>query len=238
MIDKKNKNIFNFAFLSGNMLKIIAAIAMTVDHVGVVIFPRMTILRIIGRIAFPIFAFMIAEGCRYTKNKLKYFLCVFGTATICQVVYTIYSQRLYMSILVTFSISILLVYALQYMKKTLRSTTAEYGEKLLSWFIFFFGVVAAFVLNLFVEIDYGFIGCMLPVLASIFESEKDLFGFLKRVNINFIRILTFGVGLVFLVLYSGGVMHYALLALVPLLFYSGKRGKLKLKYFFSFAQCW
>ena len=214
------------------MLKIIAAISMTVDHVGVILFPRMTILRIIGRIAFPIFAFMIAEGCRYTKNKLKYFLCVFGTATICQIAYTVYSQRLYMSILVTFSISILLIYALQYMKNTLKSKTEDLIKKILSCFIFFFGVVAAFVLNLFVEIDYGFIGCMLPVLASIFESEQELFGLLKRVNINFIRLLTFGIGLALLVLHSGGIMHYALLALIPLLFYSGKRGQLKLKYFF------
>ena len=61
--------MFGFSFLSGNSLKIIAAIAMTVDHIGVVIFPNFAILRIIGRIAFPIFAFMIAEGCRYTKKQ-------------------------------------------------------------------------------------------------------------------------------------------------------------------------
>ena len=60
-------------FLSGNMLKVIAAITMTVDHIGVIFFPSSNILRIIGRIAFPIFAFMIAEGCKYTKNKFRYF---------------------------------------------------------------------------------------------------------------------------------------------------------------------
>ena len=227
-----NKNLFPFAFLSGNILKFIAAVAMTIDHIGVVIFPRLTILRIIGRIAFPIFAFMIAEGCRYTKNKLKYFLCVFGTATVCQIAYTLYSQSLYMSILVTFSISILLIFALQYMKKTLSSSKSEYGEKVLSIAVFFLGVAAAFVLNCFVKIDYGFIGCMLPVFASIFESEKELLGFLRKLGVNFMRVLTFGIGLLLLVLYQGGIASYALLALVLLALYSGKRGKLKMKYFF------
>ena len=64
----RDKGIFG---LSGNALKIIGAITMLIDHMGVVLFPGIAILRIIGRISFPIFAFMIAEGCRYTKNKLK-----------------------------------------------------------------------------------------------------------------------------------------------------------------------
>jgi len=44
---------------------------MTVDHLGFILFPSLIILRIIGRIAFPIFAYMIAEGCRYTKNEKR-----------------------------------------------------------------------------------------------------------------------------------------------------------------------
>ena len=68
--------------LSGNALKIIAAVAMTIDHVGLMFFPQLKVLRIIGRIALPIFAFMIAEGCRYTRNKLRYFLTVFLLASL------------------------------------------------------------------------------------------------------------------------------------------------------------
>ena len=46
--------------LSGNVLKLIACVAMVIDHVGVMFFPYEDSLRIIGRLAFPIFAFMIA----------------------------------------------------------------------------------------------------------------------------------------------------------------------------------
>ena len=59
--------------LSGNALKIIACISMLVDHVGLMLLPNEIWLRYIGRIAFLIFAFLISEGCCYTKNKLKYF---------------------------------------------------------------------------------------------------------------------------------------------------------------------
>ena len=44
-----------FCFLSGNMLKIIAAISMLIDHIGYMFFPDVIIFRIIGRLAFPIF---------------------------------------------------------------------------------------------------------------------------------------------------------------------------------------
>ena len=58
--------------LSGNQLKIIALIAMTIDHIGLQFLPHVTILRIIGRLAFPIFAYMIAEGCLHTRNRRRY----------------------------------------------------------------------------------------------------------------------------------------------------------------------
>ena len=48
--------------LSNNQLKILAMIAMTLDHVGVYLFPQVLWLRIVGRLAFPIYAFMIAEA--------------------------------------------------------------------------------------------------------------------------------------------------------------------------------
>ena len=79
--------MYNFKPLTGNALKIIAAASMTLDHIGVILFPQVEILRILGRLALPIFAFMIAEGCKYTRNRRKYFGMVFGLGTVCLVVY-------------------------------------------------------------------------------------------------------------------------------------------------------
>ena len=56
------------------LLKMLALITMTCDHVGLQLFPDILIFRIIGRLAMPIYAFMIAEGCRHTRNRKKYLL--------------------------------------------------------------------------------------------------------------------------------------------------------------------
>ena len=57
--------------MTGNQLKIIALIAMTIDHVGLILLPQVELLRIIGRLSFPIFAYMIAEGCFFTHDKKR-----------------------------------------------------------------------------------------------------------------------------------------------------------------------
>ena len=98
--------------LTGNQLKLIALITMTIDHMGMMLFPRVKILRAIGRIAFPIFAYMIAEGCRHTRNRRKYLLSMVSLAAVCQVVYFFAMGSLSMSVLVTFSLSIGLIYLL------------------------------------------------------------------------------------------------------------------------------
>ena len=102
--------------MTGNTLKIIAAIAMLIDHVGLMFFPEIALFRIIGRLAFPIFAFMIAEGCKYTRSRLRYFLQLFGLALGCQIVYFIADGSMYLSVLFTFSLAVLTIFALQYCK--------------------------------------------------------------------------------------------------------------------------
>jgi len=53
-------------------LKMIAAVTMLIDHVGYIFFPQYVLLRIIGRISFPIFAFLIVEGFMHTRDVKKY----------------------------------------------------------------------------------------------------------------------------------------------------------------------
>ena len=92
---------FRFIEMNGNQLKIVALLAMTCDHVGKQLLPQMEILQIVGRLAFPIFAYMIAEGCRYTKNRRKYLSVMFLVALMCQVVYFIFLNSIYQCIFVS-----------------------------------------------------------------------------------------------------------------------------------------
>ena len=194
--------------LTGNQLKIIAMIAMTCDHVGLQLLPQFGLLRIIGRLALPIYAYMIAEGCRHTHDRKKYLLRMAGLALMCQIVYFVAMDSLYQCILVTFSLSICLIYAIDNAQKR-----RDIPSKLLA-----LGALAAagflcFALPLVLNstdfaIDYGIMGVLLPVLVYFGnDGQKYLMA-----------------GLILLGLSYGGNQWWALAA-VPLLgMYNGQRG--------------
>lgn len=58
--------------ISANTLKIIAVLSMITDHVGFVFFPHELMFRYVGRIAFPIYCFLLTEGFFHTRNIYRY----------------------------------------------------------------------------------------------------------------------------------------------------------------------
>ena len=221
--------------LNGTPLKIFAALCMVIDHVGLMFFPREEIFRIIGRFAFPIFAFMISEGARYTKNKIQYFLTMFSLATVCQLVYYFFDNgSLYMCILVTFSLSIIVIYALNWFKKCLFDRECHVSVRISAFLCLCASILGVYLLNSALRIDYGFVGCMTPVAASIFDFRgMDAPEDLRRLDRTEIRLIPFALALLALALGSTfKPQMYSLLAIIPLLMYSGRRGKIKMKYFF------
>lgn len=75
--------------LSGSALKVIAMISMVIDHVALYLMDDSTVLyetmRCIGRIAFPVFAFLIAEGFIHTRSMYRYFFTLLGFAVISKI---------------------------------------------------------------------------------------------------------------------------------------------------------
>lgn len=199
-------------------LKIIAAVSMLIDHVGLIFFPRLTVLRALGRLAFPIFAFCIAEGFRHTRSRKRYFWQIFILGAVCQLVYFIVDGSVYLGVLISFSAAILLMWVCEWVKN------AEGTRKAGAALLFAAAVGLACLLCRFVEVDYGFWGMLLPVLLYIGGKRPwDL--------------LLFGLGLVVLcweLTVKGGfaVQWFALLALPILWAYKGERGKYRWKYFF------
>ncbi|MBO5907521.1 MAG: hypothetical protein J6Q85_05180 [Clostridia bacterium] len=222
-----------YKILSGNQLKLLAALFMVIDHVGIMFFPRVAIFRMIGRLAFPIFAFMIAEGAKYTKNKLKYLALMASLATVCQVVYYFFDNgSLYMCILVTFSLSLVMIYALDFFKITLFSRVPVFF-KALSFLPFALSVGLVYYLNQVLEIDYGFFGSLVPVFISLCNFKAiEAPEYVKRFDTHYFKILMLFVGLILLSASVKGIQAYSLFAIVPLFLYSGKRGRLNMKYFF------
>ena len=228
---------FSAARLSGNAIKFIAAFCMLCDHMGVILFPQYKFLRIIGRIAFPIFAFMIAEGCRYTKNKLKHFLTVGGFALAIQLGFFIFNKEMALreiNVFVTFTFSIMMIYALQAFYENLFDKEAKIQKKILSGAVFLALVMAVYYVSFYINFDYNFYGAMIPVIASLFMMPKNCsVDWLKKLDNKYMHILMLGIGVALMVFPSPiKYKRFALLSLFILLFYSGKRGKLKTKYFF------
>ena len=74
---------------SGSILKIIAIVSMIIDHCAYFLMDEHTmmydVMRCVGRIAFPVFAFLIAEGFAYTHNRKRYFAQLLFFAVISEV---------------------------------------------------------------------------------------------------------------------------------------------------------
>lgn len=71
--------------LGREILKWIAIITMTIDHIGAVLFPEVEVLRLIGRFSFPLFAYLLILGLKNTRNVRNYFIRLFIFALISQV---------------------------------------------------------------------------------------------------------------------------------------------------------
>ena len=212
-------NSSRFPGLTGNQLKLIALITMTIDHIGFMLLPQVKILRAIGRIAFPIFAYMIAEGCQYTRNRKKYLLSMMLLAAVCQLVYFFAMGSLFMSVLVTFSLSIGLIYLLDRYDPRQRSSQLSFFLGLSG--VFFLCYMAHDVLFPKTDfgIEYGLWGVLLPVFTY--------WGGKKQKKLQY-----FTAGLALLALTWGGIQLFSLAAVPLLALYNGKRGKHKMKNLF------
>ena len=192
---------------TGNQLKILAMIAMTCDHVGVQLFPQAWWLRIIGRLAMPIYAYMIAEGCRHTRDRKKYFLRLFGMGVLCQAVYFVAMGSLYMCILITFSLSVILIGLMDAVER--EKNARNWGKLFAGTMLVFFlcSVLPDMLPHTDYAVDYGLPGVLLPVL---------IYGAGTRGLL---------LGLALMALDSGGIQWFAFLAVPLLLCYNGQRGE-------------
>lgn len=70
-------------------LKLIALITMLIDHIGYLLLPQYFVLRIIGRLSFPIFAYYLALGAYRTKSPRRYALRLLIFGIISQIPYNL-----------------------------------------------------------------------------------------------------------------------------------------------------
>lgn len=92
-----------------DILKIIAILSMLIDHVGYVFFPQYTLLRIIGRLAFPIFTYQIAQGYLHTANKKNYMIRIWIFAAISQAPFSLLFKTSTLNVIVTLGLALFVI---------------------------------------------------------------------------------------------------------------------------------
>src|SRR5476651_894519 len=147
-------------------IKILAIIFMIVDHVGYIFFPHILFFRIIGRLSFPLFSWLIANGARYTHNGKSYFLRILAVAIISQIPYVLVTRLIYpdfwdLNALFALALGLL---AIEVMKKT--------NSSFLQFFVTFVCAFAAILFN----IDYGAVGVVSVVFFYYYSQNfKNMF---------------------------------------------------------------
>lgn len=221
------KNILN-----SNFIKICACFFMLVDHIGAFLFPSVAILRVLGRIAFPIFAFFISQGCKYSKNKIKRIVSIGGLAILCELIFNFGLNMLEGNILLTFTFSILLIYLYKYMIKTMKNKNDNIFTKILFVVLFFTFLIEVYLLSSFIGVDYGFFGVITPLFVTVFDKDT----YIESSNHSFInhlfKILGLFIGMTLVILNSSFIQFFSYLSILLLLFYNNKKGKYNIKYLF------
>lgn len=186
--------------VSGYQLKIFAIIIMTIDHAGYILFPQYFVMRKIGRLAFPIFAFLIVEGMVYTRDAKKYLMRLGAFALISEIPfdYAFHSSYWYIdsqNVFFTLFIGAACIYILQH----------EANVYLRMGGVLVLGYLAEFLCT-----DYGMLGVYM-ILAL----------FVIRGNLLYVLAVL----VVFNVLLFDGIQEYAIWAIIPIALYNGTKGK-------------
>lgn len=202
--------------LTSTLLKLIACLTMLADHVGYAFLPSdsllYAILRVIGRMAFPLYCFLLVEGVYHTKDSKKYLLRLVVLALLSEPVFDLLCFRKWVylskwSVMVT----LLLGAAMCMLMKKL----PKYWMKPLVVIPFYF-------LTKYIYCDYGTNGIL---MIALFMLTHDLpLRPLWQVPLFGLLCIRMGGWTVKLLWRPFPSQWFAVLALVPILLYGGKKG--------------
>lgn len=257
VIEKRDKG------LSGSTLKIIAIITMFIDHVGAsivqgelyylhlnyeamqIIFNIGMVMRLIGRLAFPIFCYLLVEGFKHTKSIKKYAIRLLIFALISEIPFDLAFYKTFFAwqhqnVFFTLFLGVLVMYGVDYFMKRFKD------KKLISALLSFTVIAVGMIIAELINCDYASEGILIIVVLYLFYGKKNLGAILVSVILvaycinpaiaMYKRLVLYGynkTNLYVFVYYmlSSALEAFASLAFIPIHYYNGKRG-LSTKYFF------
>jgi len=200
--------------LSSSTLKIVAVVLMAIDHIGLLFFPEDPTWRIIGRLSFPLFALLIAEGYRRTSNASSYARRLFLFALISQipfalVIYASGVQEVSLNIYFTLFAGLVALVAL-------RRLPPIYSLPF---------ILCILLLSELLRFDYGMYGVLTILASYVFLTERKMGS-----------ILLFLLPLAYTFAHAGfgilSIQFFAIFSIPLVLAYNGNRGKTLPRYVF------
>lgn len=156
-------------------IKIIAMITMLIDHAGAVdMFPGWEFCRMIGRVAFPLYAFMLAQGFLHTRSRWRYLIRLLAFALVSQPIYTwcmngIWWKWDHLNILFTLSAGLCAMWLLD----LARRVAQKRGKAWWLWgLLLCIGCCATVWIAETLHMDYGWEGMLLLLLFYVFAQQK------------------------------------------------------------------
>jgi len=205
--------------MTGNKLKWIAIVTMAIDHTACVLVPHgdplYTVMRMIGRLAFPIFCFLISEGVYHTKNRGKYLFRMGLFALLSEIPFDLaFHGKLFeksgQNVFFTLALGVLGLMLYDYFYKVIR-----------------FGALAfpalCMLLASCIHTDYGALGVLMITVCYLLRPKKYIQ--LAGVFVTNVALSLW---------YKRDIQLFACAALIPIALYNGKRGKVSTfgQYFF------
>ncbi len=217
-----------FGGLRKEMLQLLAVVLMLCDHVWATYMSLGDWLTYIGRLAFPIFAFFIAEGFCRTSDAKKYALRLLGFGIISEIPFNLfYSSRVFnpyhQNVMFTLLLGLSAIIVIDRLKKD-RS-----GKNIALSVLYLLLIIVASVIGF---VDYGFNGVLTVVMFYVFRDFPFAWLF-QLIGMVLINIVFFEGQVIPIELFGKAfeipIQGFAVFSLVPIWLYGGKRfGKNKI----------
>lgn len=193
-------------------LKILAILAMSLDHIAAVFLSPINmpylLMRGFGRIAFPIFCFLIVEGYYHTRDVKKYMIRLAGFALVSEIPFDLcfYQKPFYwqhQNVFFTLALGLITIYAIDEIKK--RFSTSYIKALVLQFAVIILAMTTAW----FLSTDYSMLGILIIIVFYVGRGN----------------IIQIAISICIVTLYLGNTFQlYSLLALIPIYLYNGKKG--------------
>ena len=212
--------------VSAAMLHMLAMGLMLCDHMWATLFPAAEWLTCLGRIAFPIFAFLLVEGYFHTSSLKRYLLRLLIWAVIAEIPFNLmYSGSAFypyhQNVLWTFLLSLLLISLLDRVRDRLKPVLAVIVSAVL--------IVLGFLLGFALMVDSYGVG-VLTVVVFYYFSQRRWWSYVGQLACLAFLNLELLAGLCYEVTLFGYQLEIpqqglALLALIPIWLYQGRQGE-------------